>query len=1069
MKRVSLSLLGGFQARLESGPALEFRTKKARALLAYLVLQPGRVHRRESLASLFWGEMPDERARSSLRHALYELRKAMAAVPAALRIEGDTVTVDASVVDLDVAAFTRLLDAGTPEALERAVALYRGDLLAGLSVKEEPWEVWLRDARERLREQVVEGLAKLLADQRRRGQLKAAIRTAHQLLAHDRLQEAAHRALMCLYVELGQRGAALRQYQECVNVLQRELGVEPEAETRQRYREILQQRTASGAPAAASAAVAASPPRPRKAPETQPAETPLIGREAEMTRLRDALDRAAAGRGGLFAIVGEAGIGKSRLVEELIACAARCDARVLLGRAHESDQILLFGPIVDALRAGQIARDPDVLDALGPVWRAELARLLPEVVAPDAHPLPARVDYRRLFETIAQLVARLAALDPVLIVLEDLHWADELTLRLVAYLARRAPTERVLVVVTAREEELSDASMLRHTLGDLARAGQLVSLALGPLSRRDTVALVALLTPPGAAVRAGQLGDRVWTASEGNPFVAVEMMREIQERGPVEDPTLPRRAREVIGRRLERLVDRSRTLLTVAAVIGREFDFELLRRAGELADDATAEGVEELVRRRLLTGVGERLGFTHERIREVAYSTLPSWRRRRVHRRVADVIETLQADRLPDYWEVLADHCERGEAWARAASYHLRVAERAKQRFAYATAEVSCRQAAGAAAQSPDAGPERTKALELLGDVLSLRGHLDAANESYEAALAGAAGEADPRRIANKLHRRRLASRNGATLAFYEHGTSEETLLLTNPIIYGLEILQPVLEHLSQEFRVITMDLRGTGRSDPIPARYTTGDHAADIGAVIEAAGRGPVTALGISKSGNMLVRLAVTAPRLVSRLVLIGTPLDITPGSMSLVPSEPDDRFREALRAGDLERAMRDFVATVITDPDTGELAEQFTRNLLRLPRESILSTWTPDPEVDIAPILGQVKAPTLVLHGTEDRRVSVAAARHLARHIPDARLHLFEGRGHLPIFTATAEFCEVLRGFVGGGVGGGGDRVGLGPAGGEASALTPQPGRAINLRSRPACPSGGPRRRSGGRPAGS
>jgi pimeloyl-ACP methyl ester carboxylesterase len=183
---------------------------------------------------------------------------------------------------------------------------------------------------------------------------------------------------------------------------------------------------------------------------------------------------------------------------------------------------------------------------------------------------------------------------------------------------------------------------------------------------------------------------------------------------------------------------------------------------------------------------------------------------------------------------------------------------------------------------------------------------------------------------------------------------------------------------------------------------------------VIAAAGRGPVTAMGISKSGNMLVRLAVTAPSLVRRLVLMGTPLDTTPGSMSLVPSEQDDRFRTALRAGDLERAMHHFVATVVSDPDTGELAEQFTRNLLRLPRESILSTWTPDPELDISPILGQVKVPTLVLHGTDDHRVSVAAAHYLARHIPDARLHLFEGRGHLPIFTATAEFCEVLRRFV-------------------------------------------------------
>jgi DNA-binding SARP family transcriptional activator/pimeloyl-ACP methyl ester carboxylesterase len=1008
MRRVSLKLFGGFQARLEPGLPLTLPTRKAQALLAYLALRPDPASHRDSLAALLWPDRTDDQARASVRHALHELRRALANGPDVLKTEGDTVTVDTDLIDLDVAAFTRLLAEDTPEALAQAAALYRGDLLAGLGVSEEPWEAWLREARERLREQAGDGLARLLAHQRKADQLEAAVRTAGQLLALDPLQEPVHRTLMRLQAQLGQRGAALRQYQHCVSVLRSELGVEPEAETRYLYQEILQQRTT------ARTAPVGRRPRVPKAPETRPAETPLIGRDAEAAQLREALDRAAGERGGVLAILGETGVGKSRLVEELIAHAKRRDARVLLGRAYESDQILLFGPVVDALRTGRVGEDPEVLDALGPVWRAELARLLPEVAAPGAPPLPARVDYRRLFEMIAQVVAHLAARDTLLLVLEDLHWADELTVRLLAFLARRASNERVLLLVTAREEELPDAAMLRHTLEDLGRAGLLASLGLGPLSRRDTLALVERLAPPGAAARIERLGERVWAVSEGNPLVAVEMMREIQERAPTEGPALPRRAREVIGRRLERLGAGARSLLTVAALIGREFDFALLRHAGRLDDEATAQGVEELVRRRVLTAIGERLGFTHERVREVAYAAVPSWRRPHLHRRIAESIEVLHADCLPDFWEALADHWEQGEAGACAARYHLLVAERAKRCYAYATAEVSCRQAAEAAARSPDAGAERVQALELLGDVASLRGDLDRANDSYEAARAVAPGAPERRRIGNKLHRPRTTTRNGATLAYYEHGSGEQTLLLTNPLIYGLEILQPVLQQLCQEFHILTMDLRGTGRSDPIPPGYTTVDHAADIGAVIEAAGRGPVTAIGISKSGNMLVRLAVAAPSLVKGLVLLGTPLDITPGSMSLVPSDVDDRFRAALRAGDLERAMHHFVATVVSEPDTGELADQFTRNILRLPRESILSTWTPDPTVDIAPILDEVKTPALILHGTEDRRVSVAAARYLAQHLPDARLHLFEGRGHLPIFTATAEFCEVLRRFV-------------------------------------------------------
>jgi DNA-binding SARP family transcriptional activator/pimeloyl-ACP methyl ester carboxylesterase len=1013
MTRLRLSLLGGFEARLEPGAPLTFRTQKAQALLAFLAVPPGQVHRRDKLAALLWGAMRDEQARTSLRQALYDLRKNLGDAAGVLRTEGETVSLDPTAVELDIATFTRTAGEGAPEALEQAALLYRGDLLEGFSVDEEPFEAWLIEERERLRDLAIEALARTLSHQRKTGALAAALRTARQLLAIDRLQEPVHRTLMRLHAQLGQRAAALRQYQQCVTVLQRELGVEPELETKQLYQEILRQRTTAVGPPAGRAASAPARPLARAALDNTLAETPLVGRDAPLERVHAALRQAKAGSGQMVAILGETGIGKSRLVEELIAHAARDNCRILLGRAYESDQILLFGPFVDAFRADELASDAAVIEALGPVWRAELSALLPSFsTSPDAPRPPEKVDYRRLFECIALLLQRLSAREPVVLVLEDLHWADELSVRLLAFLGRRVQAERVLIVLTAREEELADNPMLRRTLQDLSQRQQLSSIHLSALSERETESLVGLLAPARTAMGVEQLAQQVWAATEGNPFMIVETMHGLQD-GTAEALALSQRVREVIGRRLERLAEGSRSLLSVAAAIGREFEFELLRRAAGLEEDATAEGVEELVRRRLLTATGDRLDFTHHRIREVAYGELLPWRRRRLHCRVAQTIEALYIDRLPDFWEALAEHFERGERWAKAAEYYLAVGERARRRYAYTTAEQSCQQAAAAAANAPDAAEQRMRAFELQGDVSSLRGDLEGANQHYQTAIDLEPSEPAQHRLANKLHRPRLTHRDGARLAFYEHGTGAETLLFMNPIVYGLEIFQPVLEYLCQEFRIITMDARGTGRSDPLHPGYGTCDHAADVGAVIEAAG-GPVTAIGISKSSSILVRLAIAAPALIKKLVLIGTLLDFWPNTASPAANERDAQFRTALRAGDFELAMRFFVATIVTDPDTGELAEQFTRNLLRLPRDTILSVWAPDPDVDIMPVLDQVKTPTLVLHGTQDSRVPLTTAHYLAEHLPDARLYLFEGVGHLPIFTATAKFCDVLRRFV-------------------------------------------------------
>ncbi len=734
MAPLCLTLLGGFDARQDTGATVRFPRKKAQALLAYLALRPGQAHPRDKLAALLWGDASDERARQSLRQGLSALRRGLGRGRRLLLMEGETVTLSPEAVDVDAAVFGRLVADGTPEALERAVMLYRGDLLEGLGVGEPPFEEWLLAERERLRELVMEALAKLAAHHARAGAIESAIRAAGRLVALDPLQEAAHRTLMRLYARQDRRGAALRQYQVCVSALERELGAEPEDETRRLYQDILL--TPPDPPSRA--------PRTQGGPDPVVAEAPLIGREAHAARLQQAREAAWGGRGQVAVVLGEAGIGKSRLVETLIADALAHQGRVLLGRAYETDQTLPFGPWLDALRTARVVQELQERGRLGPARRAELARLFPELGDP---PLHAPEDHVPLFEAIAAALRALAERQPLVVVLEDLHWCDETSLRLLAFLARRVATWPVCLVGTARDEELAEVPALGRLLDEPELARRLVRLVLPPLGRSAIATLVRALSRAGTAeALARQLEERVWQASEGNPFVAVESVRALQE-GAAAAVTatlpVPQRVRHIIAGRLERLGGRSRQLAAVAAVIGREFDFALLASAAGLDAREVAQGVEELVGRRVLHAVGQRLDFTHDRIREVAHGRLLPAQRQVLHGAVARALEDLYADDLAPHYLALGLHYRESAVWERTALYLEHAGEVAARRGAHREAVTCFEQALDALEQLPASPALMEQAINLhvdvrqscvpLGDHRRVVAHLDKAEAASRA------------------------------------------------------------------------------------------------------------------------------------------------------------------------------------------------------------------------------------------------------------------------------------------------------------------------------------------------
>ena len=713
--RLSLVLLGGFRASLGSGAPVPFPNNKAQALLAYLAMAPGRRHPRDKLATLLWPGAGDEHARQSLRQALVTLRRVLG-THAILVADQRDVTLEGARLDIDVVRFEGLVTESSVAALETAATLYQGDLLEGIRVKEPPFEEWLQGERQRLREMAQQALRKLLTHQLGSGPAGPAIRTAMRILALDPAEEAVHRDLMRLFERQGRRGDALRQYRLCVDGLQRELGVEPQPETRRLYQEIVRSGRVVSTPADARSPVVGARSGAAVADEPVRAAAPLIGRDADLARLGQALDDAGRGHSRLVLVRGEAGSGKSSLLEALEAEARRRGVRCHLGRAYLSGQVLAFAPWIDALRAGDVVGNSALLARLGPAWVDELARLIPDLGAgaPDRAGEPAP---QRLFEAVASLVSCLAAEQPCLIMLEDFHWADEMSLRLLAFVARRIRSARVLIAATVRQDEVAGTSILAHVLHELDADPQVDRIALLPLSRDDTAVLVRSLARAdldGSTV--ARLAEQIFTASGGNPFLVVETMRALAE-GTVPQTSgrlpLPERVRQVIAGRLERLEDRSRSLLAIASVIGREFDFALLQGASGLDEANVAEEVEALVRRRVLRVVGERFDFVHDQVREVVYGELLPPRRALLHATVVRAIERLHGGRLREDVERLAHHAFLGEMWQEAVGYGQQAGNIAAERSASAQAGACFDQALQALARLPESRETLTQAIEL--------------------------------------------------------------------------------------------------------------------------------------------------------------------------------------------------------------------------------------------------------------------------------------------------------------------------------------------------------------------
>ncbi len=667
----------------KAGRPLSISRRQTRALLYYLAahLQPVP---REQLCFLFWPDTPESTARRNFSRLLTLLRRALS-TPTALVVSDDHVGLDASQVWADTATFERLCRApgSQPrvEALQQAVDLYRGSFLTGFSLPTNPeFEAWMMQEQQTWERLYLGALATLIEARTVSGEYDAAIEYARRYLSVDDLAEDTHRRLIELYAAIGDYGSALRQFENCATILKRELGVSPLPETQAAYQAVLQGR-----------------PRPTQRATIAPTwatlpslQAPLIGRDEELHRLAQTYEQARSGRGGVVLIAGEAGIGKSRLMQDFVTN-LESEAMVVTGRGHETEQDLPYGPLIEALRPHLPAVNWSELD-VELSHLAEVARLFPEMQTllpnlPASVAIEACQEQNRLFLALTHWFLGLAAQRPPLILcLDDLQWADETTLSWLGYLGRRLERAALLVVGAYRVEDAARVAKLRAGLG---RAGILRDVTLEGLLPVQVQSLLRRLS--GQAHGVERLSRRLHQETGGNPFFLLETMRAMFEAGllrqgePVEsygELLLPDTVHKAIQDRLRHSSPQVQQVLEAGAVIGQQFDLNLVLAMSDYSESEVIKALETLLARQVIAEYGNKYRFKHGLVRTAVYRDLSYGRRRLLHRRAGEALENLR----PDETTALVQHFERAEQPGKAARYALQAGLAAKTALAHTEA-----------------------------------------------------------------------------------------------------------------------------------------------------------------------------------------------------------------------------------------------------------------------------------------------------------------------------------------------------------------------------------------------
>jgi DNA-binding SARP family transcriptional activator len=665
---MDFNILGPIEA-IEGDRPLTLTGAKQRALLGVLLLHANEVVSSDRLIDDLWPGDGREEATKKLQMAVSRLRKTLAVGRASAADTGVILTRSPGYVlrvdpqRLDIARFETLadqgreaLDRGDPrsarEHLDAALALWRGPPLADLA-----YESFAQAEISRLEELRLGALETRFQAELALGHHDHIVGQLEALISEHPYRERLRGLLMLALYRSDRQADALQAYQDARRALVEQLGIEPGAWLRELEQGILAQDPALQLVPERQPAMAE--------PVADTARGAFVGRTVELRELLAGLDDAFAGRGRLFLLVGEPGIGKSRLAEELIAHAEGRGARVLVGRCWEAGGAPAYWPWVQSLRAYLREAPSDAGRPELGAGAADLAEILPELrrrfadLSQASSPTTegARL---RLFEAATSLLLDAARDCPVVLVLDDLHAADEPSLLLLRFVAREIAASRLLAICAYRNVDPALRDPLTTAVAELVREPHTALIELGGLAERDVAEYLELSTgvqPAESRVHA------IHAETEGNPLFMSEVVRLLAGEGNAADSEaglpIPAGVRAVIGRRVGRLSARCQELLASASVIGREFGLDPLAHLSGLSRQEVLDVLDEAMAERVVGEVPAspaRLRFGHALIRDTLYEELTPAHRMRLHHEVAVALEAVHAGELEPHLAELAQH-----------------------------------------------------------------------------------------------------------------------------------------------------------------------------------------------------------------------------------------------------------------------------------------------------------------------------------------------------------------------------------------------------------------------------